>query len=207
MEISARMTVPETATFKEFAGIIGCRPSYVTELRKSGRLVLTDDGRAVRVSESIARIEATRDPSRAGVADRHAAQRGAALATAADSAVPDAEADDDDTDAGDDSEGADGDPNYQRWKARRERAAALREEMRLAEEAKELIRRSDAVAIAFEAFVMLRSAMETLPDNMAASMAGETDEARIRVLLAEEVEAVLGNCAAELRKLGRAGGE
>lgn len=193
------MTYPATATFKSFAEIFGCRPSYVTELRKSGRLVLTDDGRAVRVAESIARIEATRDPSRAGVAERHAAQRGAPLATGADD-VPGGEGDvppEVDTE---------GNPDYQLWKARRERAAALREEMRLAEEAREYLRRGDAAAIVAEAFVMLRAGLEAMPDNLAPVVAGESDEGRVRVLLAEEVESILGNCAAELRKLGQGEG-
>ncbi|THF61411.1 hypothetical protein E6C76_20225 [Pseudothauera nasutitermitis] len=190
------MTHPET-TFKAFAEIIGCRPSYVTELRKSGRLVLTDDGRAVRVAESIARIEATRDPSRAGVAERHAAQRGAPLATVGDDAPGGDVPEEPDTE---------GNPDYQLWKARRERAAALREEMRLAEEAKEYLRRGDAAAVVAEAFVMLRAGLEALPDNLAPVVAGENDEGRVRVLLAEEIESILGNCAAELRKLGQGEG-
>ena len=33
---------------KEFADLIGCAPSYVTKLRKEGRLVLTPNGRGVR---------------------------------------------------------------------------------------------------------------------------------------------------------------
>src|SRR5690348_2338572 len=53
------MVEKEIATFAEFAARLGCKRSYVTELRKAGRLVLTDDGK-VKVAESIARIEATR---------------------------------------------------------------------------------------------------------------------------------------------------
>lgn len=196
------MTNPETATFKAFAEHIGCKPSYVTELRKAGRLVLTDDGKAVLVAESIARIEATRDPSRAGVAERHAAQRGAPLATA--DALPRAA-----TAAGDGAEGQDDDeddPKFQRWKARRERAAALREEIKLGEESKEYLRRTDAAAIVGNAFVMLRTSLEAMPDSVAPVLAGETDENRIRILLAEEVEHILGNCSAELAKLDQAKG-
>lgn len=195
------MTHPETATFKAFAEFIGCKPSYVTELRKAGRLVLTDDGRAVRVAESIARIEATRDPSRAGVAERHAAHRGAPLATS--EAPPSAPAADDGADDQDDN---DADPNFQRWKARRERAAALREEIKLGEESKEYLRRTDAAAIVGNAFVMLRTSLEAMPDSVAPVLAGETDENRIRILLAEEVEHILGNCSAELAKLNQAKG-
>ena len=44
------MTNAETASFAEFAKIQGCSKSYVTALRKSGRLVLTDDEKRVRVT-------------------------------------------------------------------------------------------------------------------------------------------------------------
>lgn len=193
------MTHPETATFKAFSEIVGCRPSYITELRKSGRLVLTEDGRAVRVAESLARIEATRDPSRAGVVGRHAAQRSSAL-TAPAAASP-APRTDEGAGAPADDAADNNNPDYQRWKARRERAAALREEMRLGEEAKDYIRRADAAAVVAAAFIMLRTALEMLPDSLAAVLAAENDEVRARVLLAEEVESILGNCAAALRTI------
>src|SRR5690606_16487416 len=73
----AGMSRPETAGFREFAALAGFKPSYVTELRKVGRLVLTGDGKRVRVAESLALIEQTRDPAKAGVAARHAAARAA----------------------------------------------------------------------------------------------------------------------------------
>ena len=44
------MTHPPTATFTEFAALHGCVKSHVTALRKAGRLVLTDDGKRVRVA-------------------------------------------------------------------------------------------------------------------------------------------------------------
>ncbi|MCK9985675.1 MAG: hypothetical protein AzoDbin1_02147 [Azoarcus sp.] len=190
------MTLHATAHFKEFAAIIGCRPSYVTELRKAGRLVLTDDGKAVRVAESIARIEATRDPAMKAVADRHAAARGAELATSAGEKVPEVGAPDPD------DEEAEGGPDFQLWKARKERAAALREEIKLGEEAKEYLRRDDALAVVSNAFVTLRTELEALPDSIAPVLAGESDEQRVRVLLAEEIEHALGNLAEQIGKLG-----
>ena len=185
------MTNPATATFKAFAAIAGCKPPYVTALRKAGRLVLTDDGRAVKVAESLARIAATRDPAMQAVADRHAAARGAALATAP---TEDEESSADEADAG---------PDYQQWKARRERAAALREEMRLGEEGGDLIRREEAVAVVSSAFVALRVGLEAMPDSIAPTLASESDEARVRILLGEEVERLLANLSAEIAAMGR----
>lgn len=194
---------PDTLGFKAFAEHIGCRPSYVTELKKAGRLVLTDDGRAVRVADSIARIDATRDPSRAAVADRHAAERGAPLTTSgSDPAAPGGEG----AAANDPADDDDPDPKFQHWKARRERAAALREEIKLGEESKDYLRRADAAAVVGNAFVMLRTSLEALPDSMAPTLAGESDENRVRILLAEEIEHILGNCSAELAKLNQTKG-
>lgn len=204
MEIPAYMTHPETSSFKEFAAIFGCKPSYVTELRKAGRLVLTDDGKKVRVAESLERIEATRDPAMAAVAARHAQERGAALAGApssAPSAAASAPADDDAFDGGDE-----GNPDFQRWKARKERAAALREELRLGEEAGDLVRRADAVAVAAQAFTSVRTAFEALPDSIASTLAGEPDESRVRILLADEIEHLLANLSTEISALQRKDG-
>ena len=73
-----------TASFAGFARLIGERsPSYITQLKGEGRLVLTDDGKRVRVQESIALIKATADPAKAGVAARHAANRTTAKPEAA----------------------------------------------------------------------------------------------------------------------------
>lgn len=202
------MTHPATAPLKTFAAILGCKPSYVTALKKAGRLVLTDDGKAVRVAESLARIEATRDPSMAGVAARHAQARGAELAAPAGGAVaPAAEQggavvppkDPQDPDEPDSDES----PDYQRWRARKERAVALREEMKLAEEAGELVRREDAAAVVASAFTTLRTTLESLPDSIAPVLAGEADETRVRALLTDEIEHALGNCATEVAKLGK----
>lgn len=53
----------QRATFTALAQALGVSLPYVTKLKKAGRLVLTDDGRACLLSASLARIEATRDPS------------------------------------------------------------------------------------------------------------------------------------------------
>lgn len=194
--------LPEILGFKAFADHLGCRPSYVTELRKSGRLVLTDDGRAVRVAASLARIEATRDPAHAAVAERHAADRGAALSVAEAGKGPAPGHVPEDDKHAEEGEG----PDFQMWKARRERAAALREELKLGEESRDYLRRVDAVAVVSGAFVMLRASLEALPDNLAPVLAAESDENRVRILLAEEIEHTLTACSTELGKLGRAEG-
>lgn len=191
----------EAVTQGEFARRIGCKPGYVTQLKHDGRLVMAADGRHVLVEASLARINETRDPSKAGVAERHAAARGAALRVAETEAEPSPE------DSAGHGESPDEDeatiPQFQEWKARRERASALREEIKLAEEAGELIRRDEAVAVVSAAFVAARAALEALSDTIAPAVALETEESRVRTLIGEEVEHVLANLANDIAALQR----
>ena len=85
--------LPASESFTDFARRLGCKPSYVTSLRLAGRLVLTDDGKAVLVRESLERVRATASPEWDGVAQRHADARGGELG-----AVPAPAETDDDSD-------------------------------------------------------------------------------------------------------------
>ncbi len=49
----------EAVTRTEFAALQGWSKSYVSKLGSEGRLVLTEDGKLVKVAESLARIAAT----------------------------------------------------------------------------------------------------------------------------------------------------
>lgn len=79
---------------KAFAELYGCGKSYVSQLVKDGRLVLTSDGQ-VDVEKSFELLGVTSDPSKAGVRERWEAYRTgsqtAGTATAA-SALPIAQA-------------------------------------------------------------------------------------------------------------------
>ena len=71
---------------------------------------------------------------------------------------------------------------YQLWRARRERAAALREELKLGEEAKDYLKRAD---------------VETaIDDRLAPLLASEPDTHKIRAILTEERNHTLNNLAA-----------
>lgn len=195
-----------TATFSEFAAQLGCRPSYITSLRKAGRLVLTADEKRVEVEASLQRIEDTRDPSKAGVVARHADARGQALAPSAVEPVPvvtQPTVPDDGSEEADDEALAAQSPDYQLWRARKERAAALREELKLGEEAKLYVKIEDAKAIVADSFVAARSHLEGLSDRLAPALAAEDDEQRVRAILAEEMEVGLSNLSQALGRLGR----
>ena len=180
---------PEVLTLKEFAALARIQQSYCTQLKREGRLVLTDDGKLVRVAESLARIEATRDPSKAGVAARHAEARGeVALTGHAAQAVTSAGAAAG-TDEGDD-EGSGAGYSYQNSKAKREHYAAEREHMLYRKEAGELMEASLVVSAFADAGAVVRTRVESWQSNVAPRLVG-LDEAAIRAVLADEGEALL----------------
>ncbi len=59
----------------EFARRLGVAPSYVTKMKDEGRIVVVDG--QVEVEASLARMEATKDPNRDDVRQRHAKARDA----------------------------------------------------------------------------------------------------------------------------------
>lgn len=188
-------STPETLSFKEFAELRGVRPSYVTALRKAGRLVLTEDGKRVRVAESIERIEATRDPARADVVQRHAAARGKAPP------LPD-EPEDEEGEAGDEAGGS-----YQSARAMKERYLAMAAKRDYEVSIGKLIPIEQAAADISSVVTTLRATLEMLPDTLATVLLGETDEARMRTLMAEEIERALTDAARAFARYTRGAAE
>lgn len=186
--------LPETATFAEFAKILRCTRSYVTKLRKLDRLVL--EGRRVRVAESIERIDTTRDPSKRGVAARHAAARGAAIATGHE-ANPEADATSED-----DTRATSG---YQHWKERSERAKALQAERENAREEGKLLDASQIAGAAESAAAVFRSATENLVLELAPELSDITDENRISALLSQRFGDMLEQLGIALGRMARGG--
>lgn len=185
---------PAELSLRDFAAHIGCRPSYVTELKRVGRLVLTEDGKRVRVAESIALIEATRDPARAGVAERHAAARAAAAAVS----VPDDDDDDDDGDApgaaADELVGRAG-KVFQVSRAKRESTRARREERLEAIELGKLLHADDVRRQTAIAATVLRAGVERLIDTLPPQLAAVTDEHDHRRILQSEFRHLLEEAA------------
>jgi hypothetical protein len=195
------MTHPDTATFAEFADIARFKRSYVTQLKGDDRLVLTDDGKRVRVAESLERIEATRDPSKAGVVARHAAARqpgaGEGGGTAPTTPPPPEDADD-----GADKDQAKTD-GYQYWRERNERAKALASERdNLVAEGK-LMDAAQVEAAVAAAATTLRSRLESLPDVLGPQLAAITDEGQARATLAEAIEHALEECSRQFANIAK----
>lgn len=209
MASTNRMTVPE------FSAHIGCKRNYAYQLKKEGRLVMAEDGKHVLVAESIARIAATRDPSKAGVAARHAASRGAeaetghanneqnsppALAETAHTATNLVA-----------SVGAEGDEtpaalyDFQNAKAKREHWAAEREHAQYLKEAGELMERSAVVAAFADAGTTLRAGLEAWQVTLPPQLVG-LEETAIRTTLADQVERLLHDLVDKLGRMAEQGG-
>lgn len=194
---------PETLGFREFASRLGCKPGYVTELRKAGRLVLTDDGKRVRVAESLQLIADSRDPSKAGVAARHAEARGQSVA------APAGEGTGEDRD----DDGAEATGPHASFSRRRAKAAAEREEA-LARKALrdeqvelgQLLPLDEVVAAVSGALATLRTTLQNLPSSLAPELAATTAEERARVLLGDAIEHALEECARKLNAIGKGEG-
>lgn len=197
------MALPETASFSEFAVLAGCRKSYVTALRHDGRLVLTEDGKRVRVAESFARIQETEDPAKDGVRARHAAARGGAAMTPPAAPPAPAEGEDDDLEAP-----AQGSHASRRAKALADKAEtdAAMSDLELRERIGKLFP-ADDVEHAIRSYVTtFRSALEVLPSKLAPELAAIADEGRLRVVLSEAIEHELEELARRFGSIARAGG-
>ena len=191
------MTQPEQLTPRQFAERLGYKPHYGNQLKKDGRLVMAPDGKHVLLAESLARFEATKDPSRAGVAARRAQARAKAPEPAPEK-----------TDETDDSADWESAPRYdfQNAKAKREHWAAEREHAAFRKEAGELIELSDHVAALADLGATVRAKLEAWASMLAPQLAGR-DEGGVRAVIADQVELLLRELADAARKHGAAAGE
>lgn len=194
------MSNPEVMTQAEFAALLKKKQSYVRQLRKEGRLVLTEDGKAVRVAESMQRIAATRDPSKAGVVERHAAARSAAAAV-------DGTHDDLQTEAEPPISPLYGSHAERRAKAladdAEESARRKRRENEI-EEGRLLMREQIEPAVSL-AFSRLRQALESTAHELSPELAAIDDEDRVRAVLLDRYERLLGNLSRELAAMAQQG--
>lgn len=183
-----------TLTQAQFARHLGVDRAHVTRLKHAGRLVLTPTGH-VDVAASEARIAATADPAKAPVAERHAAGRAAAVDGQKQAkTAPESEGD-----------AADGTPDYQKARARREEANANLAEIELAERAGQLMETSAVVAVLADAGATCRSMLETLPAVLAPQLATLSDDHACRQLLEEHVGAALNELCDRLAGLAAKG--
>lgn len=192
---------------KDFAQRVLTRsPSYVTQLGDAGRLLLHPNGKWVDVQASLDRIEATTDPAKQAVADRHASARAANTATPAASpqtaSSGQAQAAEDGTTS--DGEGLDN-PLYD-FHGSKAKDAFYVAEMRKVEYLKltrELVPCGDVVSSYADAGAAIRAAVDAWSADLPPMLAGQGEEA-IRATLTDEVERLLADLAARFNRLSSA---
>lgn len=184
----------ETCTRKEFAAKLGFRPSYVSQLIKDGRVVLTADGARVRVQASIDKIRATRDPSKVATVERHAAKR-AVDAEVSPAPAPESSADPEE-----------GEEEYQFADARgkREHYLALAAKRDYELSMGDLLRASDVRRALLDAGNALRQRFEQLPTVLAPAIveAAPRGESAVRVVIDDALTHALGEFSRSLAKVG-----
>ncbi len=188
---------PALMSFAEFARHAGFKASYVTQLKREGRLVLSDDGKAVRAAESLARIHETRDPSKAAVAARHAAARASTAASSEAPAPPADATDDDEPDAGLLVR-----HDYQTARAKREHIAAETAELEFRKLAGELIEVSALRPVLAGAVATLCAALDRIEHDVVPVLVC-LDEEAMRVQIRDYVDTVRSDLSESFAKMGR----
>lgn len=184
---------------KDLALLIGCRPSYIVELKKKGRLVCAEDGKGYLRDASLALYGQTQDPSYSAVAARHAQARGASLAGAGVGDATDAGADGDEVDADGDAASGEGATAPATPDAKR-KAKALADKAEIDAKAAardyevsmgKLLDAGQVEHELAEAATAIRVELERMADTLAPQLAATSDEARCRELIWNEVSHAL----------------
>lgn len=203
--MSEQRTHPEEMSLSEFNKHMGYRGRFVYQLKNEQRLVLSADGKRVRVSESIQRINETKDPSRAGVTARHAATRQAAVAAL------DGDAADGEDGGQPDGAQAGGGYSFQDGKAKREHYAALREENAYLKEVGQLMDTEEVVGAFADAGARVGAVLDAVPASIGPMLVGQPAEEIVRIL-EDQMDMARAELAAAVEKLAgeiakrRAGG-
>ena len=194
------MTDPNHITRQQLADLIGAKsPSYINELEKTGRAVRAPDGKLWLKAESLAAYRAGKDPSKQGVADRHAAARAAVPpppdAGSQDEPAPRSQPTERDAAIG---------SSYQQARAVKEKFFAL-EAKRAYEVAIGTLRDAREVeGLVATAMVGIRQRLENLATSIAPIVAAQADEAAVRATLREAFEHTLKSASHHFDQLKKA---
>lgn len=189
-------------TGKDLAAIIGCKPSYIVQLKREGRVVTGPDGKGYLKAASLALHQQTRDPAYAGVAQRHSDARGGALAGA--EALGGAESGGSGQPGADDA-GMQPSDAVRKSKALADKAevdarTAMREELVALGK---LLDASQVEAFLAEAATTMRAELERMADTLAPQLAATADESRCRALVWTEVSHALEELSRRFRGMSK----
>ena len=174
-------------------------PSYINELEKKGRAFRAPDRDFWLIAETLAANADATDPSKQGVADRHAATRAAAPQSpdvgSQDEPAPRAQPTERDAAIG---------SSYQQARAVKEKFFAL-EAKRAYEVAIGTLRDAREVeGLVATAMVEIRQRLENLATSIAPIVAAQADEAAVRATLREAFEHTLKSASHHFDQLKKA---
>ena len=190
--------LPETLTPRQLAERLGYKPHYGNQLAKDGRLVFAPDGKRVLVQASIERFNATKDPSKQGVADRHALTRAGQSSPLGPTTSPQTRMVTP-LSNGEISPSDAQEYDYQSSKAKREHWAAEREHAAFRKDAGELIELTAHIAAMADVGATVRSKLEAWASTLPPQLAGR-DEPAVRATIADQVELLLRDLAGRLQR-------
>jgi len=155
----------------DFARHIGATPGYITQLKTAGRLVM--QGRMVDAEASVKLIADTHDPGKAGVAERHEKEReqkqtGQALDITMEGSI------------------------YQHYRAMNEKSKNQLLDMEVKQKQGILLVADEVRMAVADGDAIIRNRLESLPDMLAPQLAEISDEQKIRALLMDQIEYLLG---------------
>lgn len=168
----------EFVSKSEFAAMNGWKPPYVTKLVKTGRLVMSEDGKRVNASASLKKLAETADLSKVGVQERWQRERaigGEGLISASDGGP----------------EAAATRSTFNTAKAKRESHMASLAELELMTKLGQLVRTDRVVQALTDNAAAMRAALERIPDRISGILAAETDPNKVYQLLDNEIGNVL----------------
>lgn len=174
---------PETLSQGEFARLINRKPGYISQLKSASVLVMTPDGRRVRVRESLAAIDAHRNPAFDGVAARHESER---QAKAAPASLPEPPAGVDDS-----AQSQQANRLFKVSRAKKEHWAQQMAQLEFERKAGLVLYSAEVAAQANALATAVRVALEQMIDAVAPAVAATSDERRVRDLLADEIQNTL----------------
>ncbi|MDD5271382.1 MAG: hypothetical protein PHU14_01560 [Methylovulum sp.] len=169
----------------QFAKHLGVSPSYITELKNKGALVMAEGGVDVEASQE--RIAQLKDPDKQGVADRHQSNR-------------DKKQNQDGLGQGESEQAA---KVIQQSRAVKEKYRAMSAKRDYELSVGQLLVADEVAYVIGNAAAVVRMRLESLPDVLAAQCAAETDEQKIRALFYDQIENLLTEMSNEFNKLSK----
>lgn len=169
----------------EFAAHLGVNRSHVTQLKNAGRLVMQDG--KVDVEASIKLIDETKDPAKEGVAKRHQQER--------------SQKEQEKTEKAPSALGTGS--RFQLAKAKREEVNCELADIELQTKRGQLLVADQVKLAVADGDTIIRNRLESLPDILAPQLAAETDEQKIRSLLIDHIESLLGDLSRSFYNLAK----